>query len=173
METTGIVRRIDELGRIVIPKEIRRTMRLKEGEELEILMGNDELVFKKFSAVKSIEQAAAEITAALSSILGGTAVITDTDAVISAHGALKRELAGAKISERLEAALAERKPKRFTGAEIFAIAGENTENVKEILFSPIIAGGDLYGSVVFLSPRDNVSMDSINLSAKFLENLCV
>ena len=85
MKTTGIVRRIDELGRVVIPKEIRKTMRLKEGEELEVFVNDEEtLVLKKYSTIKSFKELAKEYVEVLYKHTGYNCLITDTDEVIAA-----------------------------------------------------------------------------------------
>ena len=79
MLTTGITRRIDELGRVVIPKEIRRTMRLREGEEMEIFVEDNSLVLKKYSSLATLARFADEVAESLAVAAGGTVVITDND----------------------------------------------------------------------------------------------
>ena len=99
MKATGIVRRIDELGRIVIPKEIRRTMRIREGDPLEIFTDRDgEVIFKKYSPVGELSDFAAQLCDTLSKTSGFGAAVTDRDSVIAVCGAPKRELLGKQIS---------------------------------------------------------------------------
>ena len=100
MKATGIVRRIDDLGRVVIPKEIRRTMRIREGDPLEIYTSREgEVIFKKYSLLGGLEDFAAQFCDALNRTSGFTAAVTDRDAVIAITGAGKRELLGRSLSE--------------------------------------------------------------------------
>lgn len=86
MQYTGITRRIDELGRVVIPKEIRRTMRLREGEEMEIFVDENSLILKKYSCVKGIQKFSEEIAESLFSSTGDTSLVTDLDKIVAAAG---------------------------------------------------------------------------------------
>ena len=100
MKATGIVRRIDDLGRVVIPKEIRRTMRIREGDPLEIYTTREgEVIFKKYSLLGGLEDFAAQFCDALNRTSGFTAAVTDRDAVIAITGAGKRELLGKSLSD--------------------------------------------------------------------------
>ena len=102
MKATGIVRRIDDLGRVVIPKEIRRTMRIREGDPLEIYTASDgEVIFKKYSPIASLERFSGATARSLHDLSGKLAVITDTDEVLYAFGEGKRELDGKHLSEHL------------------------------------------------------------------------
>ena len=93
MKATGIVRRIDDLGRVVVPKEIRRVLRIREGDPLEIYTGNSgEVILKKYSPISELGQFADEYAESVSQVLGTTIVVSDTDQVISAWGAGKKEL---------------------------------------------------------------------------------
>ena len=92
MKATGIVRRIDDLGRVVIPKEIRRTMRIREGDPLEIYTSKDgEVIFKKYSLLGGVEEFAAQLCETLSKSTGATVAVTDRDSVIAAAGSTRRE----------------------------------------------------------------------------------
>ena len=103
MKATGIVRRIDDLGRVVIPKEIRRTMRIREGDPLEIYTTRDgEVIFKKYSLIGGLEEFAAQFCDTLSRSTDFSAAVTDRDAVIAIAGAGKKELLGKPISTALE-----------------------------------------------------------------------
>ena len=101
MKATGIVRRIDELGRVVIPKEIRRTLRIREGDPLELFTERDELMLKKYSPIASIEQFAKGTAKSLSEQSGYLAVICDTDGVLQASGQGKKSLAGKSVSDKM------------------------------------------------------------------------
>ena len=103
MRATGIVRRIDELGRVVIPKEIRRTLRIREGDPLEIFTDHDgEVVLKKYSPIGEIANIAKDYTDSLYRTLGHITCICDRDAVVSATGGAKRELIEKPLSAEVE-----------------------------------------------------------------------
>ena len=103
MRATGIVRRIDELGRVVIPKEIRRTLRIREGDPLEIYTDHDgEVVLKKYSPIGEIANIAKDYTDSLYRTLGHITCICDRDAVVSATGGAKRELMEKPLSAEVE-----------------------------------------------------------------------
>ena len=102
MKATGVVRRIDELGRIVIPKEIRKTMRIREGENIEIFIdGDDRVVLKKYSMVKKLGDFANRFTDSIHAFLKYNVVITDTDSVIAVSGSLKKEFNGKPLSDEM------------------------------------------------------------------------
>lgn len=95
MKATGIVRRIDDLGRVVIPKEIRRTMRIREGDPLEIYTSRDgEVIFKKYSLMGGLDDFAAQLCETMSRSTGAICAVTDRDSVIAVAGGAKRELLG-------------------------------------------------------------------------------
>ena len=99
MRTTGVVRGIDDLGRIVIPKEIRKSLRIKEGETLEIYSGNkDEIILKKYSFIESIESFSKKICDAFYSSTKKDIIVTDTEKVISASGGFNFKISGLKIA---------------------------------------------------------------------------
>ena len=101
MKATGIVRRIDELGRVVIPKEIRRTLRIKDGDPLEIFTDRDELMLKKYSPIATLEKFSEGTTRSLSDLSGCLAVICDTDEILFASGEGRKEFAKKHVSEQL------------------------------------------------------------------------
>ena len=89
MKATGIVRRIDDLGRVVVPKEIRRVLRIREGDPLEIYTGNSgEVILKKYSPINELSQFAGEYVETINKVLGGTIIVSDTDTVIAASRCL-------------------------------------------------------------------------------------
>ena len=102
MKTTGIVRRIDELGRIVIPKEIRKSLRIKEGESLEILIDNEDIILKKYSVIKNLNDFAQNITDSIYSFIKNNILITDTNSILAVSGPLKKELLNKSIGTDLE-----------------------------------------------------------------------
>ena len=109
MKATGIVRRIDDLGRVVIPKEIRRTLRIKEGTPLEIFTDREgEIILKKYSPIGELNVFAKEYAEALAQSSGMVACITDHDQVVAAAGLGSREYLGKAISGQLEEAISGR-----------------------------------------------------------------
>ena len=102
MKTTGIIRRIDDLGRIVIPKELRKTLRIKNGDSLEIFVDNEDIILKKYSPMESIEEAASRYVDSFSGVIKHSVIVTDKDRVIAASGSLKKRYLGKEISEFTE-----------------------------------------------------------------------
>ena len=117
MKATGIVRRIDDLGRVVIPKEIRRTMRIREGDPLEIYTTRDgEVIFKKYSLIGGLEDFAAQFCDTLSRNTDFTAAVTDRDGIVAVAGAGKRELLGKNLSPQLEQIMEQRSIYQYRSA---------------------------------------------------------
>ena len=109
MKATGIVHRIDDLGRVVIPKEIRRTLRIKEGTPLEIFTDKEgEIILKKYSPIGELNLFAKEYAEALAQATGMIACITDHDQVVAAAGQRSREFAGKEISRELDRVISDR-----------------------------------------------------------------
>lgn len=153
MKATGIVRRIDDLGRVVIPKEIRRTMRIREGDPLEIYTNRDgEVIFKKYSPIGELGDFAAEYAETLSKTSGYPTCITDKDNIIAVSGVPKRELSEKKISSDLEKVMEDKSTfimRRSDGKKMTVI--EENEKYTAGVVVPIISEGDTIGSVVFFS----------------------
>ena len=103
MKATGIVRRIDDLGRVVVPKEIRRVLRIREGDPLEIYTGNSgEVILKKYSPINELSQFAGEYVETINKVLGGTIIVSDTDTVIAASGSDKKSYTDKRIDTELD-----------------------------------------------------------------------
>lgn len=149
MKATGIVRRIDDLGRVVIPKEIRRTMRIREGDPLEIYTENDgEVIFKKYSPVGELSHFSNQYAEVLSKTSGYPVLICDRDTVVSSFGISRKETAEHRISEELETAMEQRKIFIFDGSHTMPAADGIDKNVA--VAAPILAAGDLAGTVILL-----------------------
>ena len=147
MKATGIVRRIDDLGRVVIPKEIRRVLRIREGDPLEIYTGNSgEVILKKYSPIHDLSQFADEYAESAVRILGGTILVSDTDHVISAWGTKKKDYADKRVDPELD--------KIIQSKNQFL-------NDKKIVV-PIISQGDPIGSITIL-PKENRSLGDAEL----------
>ena len=162
MKATGIVRRIDDLGRVVIPKEIRRTLRIREGAPLEIYTGKDgEVIFKKYSPVGELGDFAGDYAETLSKTSGYPICITDTDNVIAVSGVPKRELSDKKISADLEKFMEEKTTFISRGDKKQVPVIEGSEKYSAGVIAPIIAEGDPIGSVVFFSHEEQPKMSEI------------
>ena len=152
MKATGIVRRIDDLGRIVIPKEIRRTMRIREGDPLEIYTSPDgEVIFKKYSPVGEISNTASQYVDVLSKVGGCPAVICDRDHVIAVSGMSKKEVIERRVSGSLEDLIEQRKTYVLKSAEEKRLNPIEGVDRYAIACSPILAAGDVNGAVIMLS----------------------
>lgn len=162
MKATGIVRRIDDLGRVVIPKEIRRTLRIREGAPLEIYTGKDgEVIFKKYSPVGELGEFAGDYAETLSKTSGYPICITDMDNVIAVSGVPKRELSDKKISADLERLMEEKTTFISRGDKKQVPVIEGSEKYSAGVIAPIIAEGDTIGSVVFFSHEQQPKMSEI------------
>ena len=169
MRATGIVRRIDDLGRVVIPKEIRRTLRIREGDPLEIYTDRDgEVILKKYSPIGEMSSFAKDYTESLFRSLGHIAVIVDRDQVVAASGVSRKELWDKPISQDLETAIAGRQTmtlNRQQGGRTVAVTTEDDASAAYTaqVISPIIADGESIGSVVLLSREPAAKMGDTEL----------
>jgi len=170
LKATGIVRRIDELGRIVIPKEIRRTLRIREGDPLEIFTDREgEIILKKYSPIGELGDFSAEYTAALHQTLGHIAAICDKDAIIAVAGAGRRELMDKSLHEDMEQLMRNREKaihaRRDGGfLNITTDEGENQQYTAQVIV-PILAEGDTIGAVILLSRDPSTVMNVTELRA--------
>ena len=172
MKATGIVRRIDDLGRVVIPKEIRRTLRIREGDPLEIFVDREgEVILKKYSPINELGDFAKEYAEALFDSLGSPVLICDRDAVIAVAGGSKKDYMNKNNSELIEQAMTDRTSKLETSAGTIALVEGNEEDIASYTLAPIIASGDPIGAVVIFS-KDNVigeiEQKSAETAASFL-----
>lgn len=154
MKATGIVRRIDDLGRVVIPKEIRRTLRLREGTPLEIFTDREgEIILKKYSPMVELTAFAAQYAESMAQSTGLMVCITDRDQIIAVSGGPKKDLLQKNISKQLEHAINDRETIVATKDEkpFVQIASEEVEGVTAQVITPIICEGDAIGAVVLLS----------------------
>ncbi len=168
MKATGIVRRIDELGRVVIPKEIRRTLRIKEGDPLEIFTDRDELMLKKYSPIATLEKFSKATARSLNDLSGKLALICDTDGILHAFGDGKKDLDGKGLSPDMDKILRERRSyiaNAAEGGDILPITDNgNEEGVTAQVIVPIVSGGDCLGAVAVLSKEDGATMTASELN---------
>jgi AbrB family transcriptional regulator (stage V sporulation protein T) len=168
MKATGIVRRIDDLGRVVIPKEIRRTLRIREGDPLEIFVDRDgEVILKKYSPIGELGDFAKEYADSLYESLGHMTLISDRDSIIAVSGTSKKEYLEKDIGQVVETSMEERKTILESQAGTYEISKDINEAYTSACIAPIVAGGDPIGSVILLSKKDGVSMG--NLEVKLAE----
>ncbi len=167
MKATGIVRRIDELGRVVIPKEIRRTLRIKEGDPLEIFTDRDELMLKKYSPIASLERFSKATARSLNDLSGKLAVICDTDGILHAYGDGKKELDGKNLSQDMERILRERRSyiaNAIDGGDVIPLTSSPEEPFTAQVIVPIVSGGDCLGAVAVLSKENGAKMDGVDMN---------
>lgn len=175
MKATGIVRRIDDLGRVVIPKEIRRTLRIREGDPLEIFTDREgEIILKKYSPIGELTEFSEEYVESLFEITRHIAIITDRDGVIAVSGSSKKDYTEKRLSPELEKIIESReayiasgntKPIRITANEF------NPDYYTSQVIAPILVHGDPIGSVMLLSKEKNAKMAEIE--EKLVKTACV
>jgi AbrB family transcriptional regulator (stage V sporulation protein T) len=165
LKATGIVRRIDDLGRVVIPKEIRRTLRIREGDPLEIFVDRDgEVILKKYSPIGELGEFAKEYADSLYESVGHTALIVDRDTVIAVSGAPKKEFLNKAIGSLVEKVMEDRKTlvnnKPGEGKSKGALIGEDEDDSRfsAYVIAPIITGGDPIGAVILCSREPDVQV---------------
>ncbi len=155
MKATGIVRRIDDLGRIVIPKEIRRTMRIREGDPLEIFTDHDgEVIFKKYSPVGELHNFAASYAETLYKSCGLNVLICDRDAVIACAGLPKKDYVEVRLSPEMETLIEARTLYTYKSQDKKIIVNASADNHISVLM-PIMLEGDIIGAVISLTSGDN------------------
>lgn len=166
MKATGIVRRIDDLGRVVIPKEIRRTMRIREGDPLEIFTDREgEVILKKYSPIGELGEFATEYADSLNETLGHISCIADKDTIIAVAGAPKKQLMNRQISNIVENVMAERKMAVLN--EPCYLTYDEDILYNSAIIAPIIASGDAVGTVILATKEAGVQMG--NLETKLAE----
>lgn len=172
MKATGIVRRIDDLGRVVIPKEIRRTLRIREGDPLEIFVDREgEVILKKYSPISELGHFAKEYAEALFDSLQSPTLICDRDEIIAIAGESKKDYLNKTIGSELTRTIE-------TSSQVFETEPSNTEiidgneqELKSYCISPIIANGDPIGCVMVFSKDEklsNVEQKAVETAASFL-----
>jgi len=166
LKATGIVRRIDDLGRVVIPKEIRRTLRIREGDPLEIFTDREgEVILKKYSPIGELSDFASQYAESLHKTSGHITCISDRDTIIAVSGASKKEFVEKSISSDVERIIEEKNTLIVKTPEektITILADENGDKrYSSQVVSPIISEGDPIGSVMFLSTDPDIRMGEV------------
>lgn len=167
MKATGIVRRIDDLGRFVIPKEIRRTLRIREGEPMEIFTGDEgEIFLKKHSPIRVLSQYAKELAESMARATGNLVCIADQDYIVAASGIGQREYLGEEISKMLEEFIKERDPKVFEAnkQEGVGLIVSNKATQESMVIQPIISAGDAIGAVIMIGIKTSIAEVEVKLA---------
>ncbi|MBU5266104.1 stage V sporulation protein T [Virgibacillus proomii] len=173
MKATGIVRRIDDLGRVVIPKEIRRTLRIREGDPLEIYVDREgEVILKKYSPINELGHFAKEYAEALFDSLQTPVIISDRDEVIAVAGESKKDYLNKNISSTLAKIIEGRTHIIEKEPQTLEIIEGHEQELNSYCVSPIIANGDVIGSVVIFAkegePFSKVEQKAAETAASFL-----
>lgn len=166
----GIVRRIDELGRIVIPKEIRKKLRIKEGDSLEISVKEDNILLKKYSLINKMEVLAQNMTDTVYSIIKKNIIVTDNDKVVACTGDLKKDYLNKNISEFLERAIKRRENLLEKHEKELAITSDKKEKGTYVI-TTVIINGDAVGLVIIFDNKEKIDEYDYNISqiiSKFL-----
>ncbi|MCX7746270.1 MAG: stage V sporulation protein T [Clostridia bacterium] len=166
MKATGIVRRIDDLGRVVIPKEIRRTLRIREGDPLEIFTDREgEVILKKYSPIGELSDFASQYAESIHKASGHITCITDRDTVIAVSGASKKEFLEKSLSQDLEKIIEDKNPflAKSPDERIVSIVADENPDKKYFsqVITPIISEGDPIGAVILLSTDPSVRMGEV------------
>ena len=170
----GIVRRVDDLGRIVIPKEIRRTLRIREGDPLEIYTEKDGgVIFRKYSPMGDLQEFAAQMCDAIGSGTGRMAAVSDRDVIIALSGVPKRELMDKPNSEELDRLMEKRQHYRYSTGDLMLPVTDGVDKYHLGVASPILCQGDLMGCVMLLlgendEPLSEADQKLAQIAANFL-----
>ena len=175
MKAKGIVRRIDDLGRVVIPKEIRRTLRIKMGDPLEIYTSADgEVIFRKYSVLGEMSENAAQVADIMQRLAGCAVLVFDRDHVVAVSGTQKKEFYERRVSPELEEIMENRRS--YGAKESDRTHLRPVEGLPRTAFCclPVITAGDVTGAVAFLDPPEQMHLPTdlqlslISAAAQFL-----
>ena len=169
MKSTGIVRRIDELGRIVIPKEMRKSLRIHEGDNLEFYIEGDNIILSKQSMLDKIEDLAQNFTDVIHGLLKQNVMITDKDMIIAVSGSLKKQFLNKSLSSELEHAIVRRSEiVEAYKKELVLAQGESVTCT--YIIQPIVVHGDVLGLVLFISEEKVGDLEEkvVQIASQFL-----
>lgn len=164
MKATGIVRRIDDLGRVVIPKEIRRTLRIREGDPLEIFVDRDgEVILKKYSPIGELGDFAKEYAESLFESTGHITMISDRDNMIAVAGGSKKDYLDKPVGALVESCMENRKSMLESNSGQYEICKDAPETYSSFAIAPIVAGGDPIGAVLLISKDESAKMGQMEV----------
>ncbi|MEG1284411.1 MAG: stage V sporulation T C-terminal domain-containing protein [Romboutsia sp.] len=174
MRATGIVRRIDDLGRVVIPKEIRKTLRIREGDPLEIFTAKDgEVILKKYSPIGELNEFSQEYAETLGETLGCGVLVTDLDSIIAVSKLPKKDYKEKSISNELEQLIESRASKNFKDNKILPLHKDDSMEYNHQIIIPIVSSsGDCIGSIILVAKENEILSDTdekiLKIAANFL-----
>ncbi len=164
MKATGVIRRIDDLGRVVIPKEIRKNLRIKEGDNLEIFVQNEEVILKKYSMMNKINDLAQELTDAIYTFMKHSIFITDTDNVIAASGPLKKEYLGKSISDFITDSIKRRDRMIQNHFKELSLTIDTNLTCSYVM-STILASGEAIGMILIISEDEKLGESEMQMAS--------
>ena len=174
MKATGIVRRIDDLGRVVIPKEIRRTMRIREGDPLEIYTDHEgEVIFKKYSPIEELAETATQYAEALNKACGLSVIIVDRDIAVACAGMPKKDVLEHKISSEIDHVIDTRQLYTWRNGDKKISPVDRQEKYSAKVIAPIFSEGDIIGAVTVveadtISEPNETEIKLVQTAATFL-----
>lgn len=174
MRATGIVRRIDDLGRVVIPKEIRKTLRIREGDPLEIFTAKDgEVILKKYSPIGELNEFSQEYAETLGESLGLGVLVTDLDSIIAVSKLPKKDYKEKSISDELEQIIENREAKHVKDSKLVALHKDDPMDYTVQAIMPIVSSsGDCIGSIIMVSKDAELLSEAdekiLKIAANFL-----
>ncbi len=164
MKATGVIRRIDDLGRIVIPKEIRRNLRIKEGDNLEVFVKDDNIILSKYSMMNKINDLAVELTDAIYTFMKHNIFITDTDTIVAASGPLKKEYLNKNISDFIIESINKRERIIQNHFKELKITDDNTIECSYVA-STILVNGEAVGMILILSEDEKLGENEMQVAS--------
>ena len=174
MRATGIVRRIDDLGRVVIPKEIRKTLRIREGDPLDIFTAKDgDVILKKYSPIGELNEFSQEYAETLGETLGCGIVVTDLDSIIAISKLAKKDYKEKSISDELEQLIENREIKSGKDSKLVPLYKDDPmEYTCQIIMPIVSSSGDCIGSITIVSKEENSLAEAeekiLRIAANFL-----
>lgn len=170
MKSTGVVRRMDDLGRIVIPKELRRTLKIREGEELEIFLEEDKIILKKYSRIGDVIELSKKLIDVISEYIDKTILVTNSDKIVCSSGNLKKKYLNKNVSNDLLAIMNNNKSivkKELSDIKII----EDVEDKYAYIINPIVYYGNTIGSVIIISNISNISELDVSMGKLIVQFL--
>ena len=164
MKATGIIRRIDDLGRIVIPKEIRKNLRIKEGDNLEVFVQNEEIILRKYSMMNKINDLAQELTDAIYTFMKHSIFITDTDSVVAGSGPLKKKYLNKNISDTITESIKRRDKMIENHFKELNFIHDETITCSYVM-STILVNGEAAGMILIISEDDKMTESEMQMAS--------
>lgn len=164
MKATGIIRRIDDLGRVVIPKEIRKNLRIKEGDNLEIFVVNEDIILKKYSMMNKISDLAGELTDAIYTFMKHSIFITDTDLVVAGSGPLKKKFLNKNISDFIIESIKRRDKMLENHFKDLNFINDEVVTCSYVI-STILANGEAVGMIIIMSEDEKMTESEMQMAS--------